>query len=230
MKFLIPARYIAIFVLGVLACNCFSQSKFYGTVRPEALVVVRKHPMGSDLVEITYQGADYPGTAISAMLVRLGKALGNEPRSLITTADDKVVKASFAVVGLITDSNPKVNLAALAVALAFGERPIRSFSVFFDGMAPDQNTPKKWFPENNAWMMEGVSMSSPKGLDYRVKVNTNDPNEIYMPDSKHPTVDSGKPVTVGQPKLFILGGIFLGAVAVGLLVYSALMRPRSKGR
>ena len=230
MKFLISVRWFALLVLGLLASVCFAQSKFYGSVIPEAIVVVKKHPMGSDLVEITYQGSSYPTTAISAMLGRLGKALGNDPRNLVTTADDKVVKASFAVVGLITDSNPKVNLAALAVAMAFGERPIRSFSVFFDGMSPDQNTPKKWFPENNAWMMEGVSMSSPKGLDYRVKVNTNDPNEIYMPDAKRQVADSGKPQTSGRPNIFIIGGIILGAIAVGLLVYSALLRPRSKGR
>ena len=230
MKFLISARWIAPVILGLLASFGFAQSNFYGSVRPDAIIVVKKHPMGSDLVEITYQGADYPSTAINAMLGRLGKALGNEPRSLTTTADDKVVKASFAVVGLISDSNPKVNLAALAIAMAFGERPVRSFSVFFDGLSPDQNTPKKWFPENNSWMMEGVSMSSPKGLDYRVKVNTNDPNEIYMPDTKHQPANSGKPGAGGRPNIFILGGIILGAIAIGLLVYSALLRPRSKGR
>jgi hypothetical protein len=186
--------------------------------------------MGSDLVEITFQGSDYPQSAIDDKLIRLGKALGNEPRSVVSTAGEQFVKTDFAVVGLVKDGNPKLNVAALASSLAFGERPIRSFSVFFVNIVPDSSTPRKWFAPKDAWMMEGVSMKSPKGLDYRVKVNTNDPNEIYMPDSKTEPKSSGKPTSGERPNIFILGGIILGAIAVGLLVYSALMRPRPKGR
>ena len=186
--------------------------------------------MGSDLVEITYQGANYPQPAIEEMLVRLGKSLGNEPRNLVAVAGDQQVKASFAVVGLITDRSPKLNIAALASAIAFGDHPIRSFSVFFANVAPDKDTPRKWFAEKDAWMMEGVSMSSPEGLDYRVKVNTSNPNEIYMPDAKSQASTSGKPVSSEKPNIFILGGLVMGAISVGLLVYSALLRPRQKGR
>lgn len=230
MKFLTLARVMTVVVLGLFACLSFGQSKFYGSVKPEAWIVVHKSNMGSELVEVTFQGADYPRSAIDEKLIRLGKALGSEPRNVVAAGGDQVVKVTFAVVGLITDQNPKVNIAALASAFAFGERPIRSFSVFFDGLAADKNTPKKWFAPKDAWMMEGVSMSSPYGLDYRVQVNTTDPNEIYMPDSKTPMRESGKPESSERPNIFILGGIILGAIAVGLLVYSALLRPRSKGR
>ena len=73
-------------------------------------------------------------------------------------------------------------------------------------------------------------MASPKGLDYRVQVNTNNPNEIYMPDSKNVMPPSGKPESIKGPNNFIIGGIVIGAIAVGLLVYSALLRPRKTGR
>jgi hypothetical protein len=230
MKSLNVVRQISIILLGLLTCLAFGQSKFYGSVKPEASIVVKKSNMGSDLVEVTFQGADYPQSAINDKMTRLGKALGEEPRNVIISAGDQVVKANFAAVGLITNQNPKVNLAALALAFAFGDHPIRSFSVFFSDVLPDASTPKKWFAPKDAWMMEGVSMNSPKGLDYRVQVNTSDPNEIYMPDSKTPTHDSGKPDSGGRPNIFILGGIILGAIAVGLLVYSALLRPRTNGR
>lgn len=229
MKLLNFARPISIFLLGLCAFQGLGQSKFYGSVKPEATIVVKKHSMGSDLVEITFQGADYPQSAINDKMTRLGQALGNEPRNVASAVGDQVVKTSFAVVGLITDQNPKVNIAALALAFGFGERPIRSFSVFFVDLVPDANTPKKWFAPHDAWMMEGVSMSSPKGLDYRVQINSNDPNEIYMPDSGTPTKSPGKPESSGRSNIFILGGIILGAIAIGLLVYSALLRPRQKG-
>ena len=230
MKSMTIARPIAILLLGLFACLSLAQSRFYGSVRPEAWVVIHKHPMGSDLVTITIQGTTYPQSAINDKMARLGKALGNEPRNVVATVDGQVVKIDFAVVGLITDVNPRVNIAALAVSLAFGEHPIRTFSVFFADIVPDTSTPNRWFPANNAWKMEGVSMVSPKGLDYRVQVLTNDPYEIYMPDSKTSGKLSGKPVSGDRPNIFILGGIVLGAIAVGLLVYSALLRPRQRGR
>ena len=231
MKFMTIARPIAVLMLGIFTLlTVTGQSRFYGSVRPGAWVVIHKHPMGSDLVTITIQGNNYPQSAINDKMARLGRALGNEPRNVVATIDGPVVKINFAVVGLITDVNPRVNIAALAVALAFGEHPIKTFSVFFADMAPDTSTPNRWFPVNNAWRMEGVSMTSPKGLDYRVQVTTNDPNEIYMPDSKTKEKLSGKPISTDRPNIFILGGIVLGAIAVGLLVYSALLRPRSKGR
>ncbi len=229
MKLLNVARPISIILLGLCAFQGFGQSKFFGSVKPEAAIVVKKHSMGSDLVEITFQGADYPQSAINDKMTRLGQALGNEPRNVSSAIGDQVVKTSFAVVGLITDQNPKVNIAALALAFGFGERPIRSFSVFFVDLVPDANTPNKWFAPHDAWMMEGVSMSSPKGLDYRVQVNSSDPNEIYMPDKGTSTKIPGKPGKSGGPNIFLLGGTIGGAIAIGLLVYSALLRPRKKG-
>ncbi|MEI8281498.1 MAG: hypothetical protein WCG75_03740 [Armatimonadota bacterium] len=186
--------------------------------------------MGSDIVNITYQGGNYPQHAINDMLGRLGKALGNEPRNLTTEIDGPVTKATFAVNGLIVQGKPRINIAALAVALAFCERPVKQFSVFFADLSADVDTPNQWFPKNSTWKMEGVSMKSPKGLDYRVQVFTTNPNDIYMPDINTPTRDSGKPEPGGRSSIFILVGIVLGAFAIGLLVYSALLRPRPRGR
>ena len=230
MKLFANTRLFAIMLMGLWACFGFGQSKFYGSVRPDAIVVVKKSSMGSDLVEITIQGNDYPKLAVDAMMARLGKALGHDPRNVEASIDGPVIRVSFAVVGLITDGKPRVNIAALAKALGFGEKPIRSFSVFFADLAADVNTPTQWFPKNGSWKMEGVSMRAPKGLDYRVSVTTTNPNDIYMPDSKTPTVDSGKPVASGRANIFIFAGIIVGAFAIGLLVYSALLRPRPRGR
>ena len=230
MKSFGNVRQIAIIVVGLLASLSLGQSSFFGSVRPDASVVVKKSSMGSDLVEITFQGGDYPKSVIADKLVRLGKVLGNEPRNVVSYVDGPVTKVTFVAIGLITDAKPRVNISPFAVALAFGERPIRSFSIFFEGLSPDVNTPTVWFPPNKSWKMEGVSMKAPKGLDYRVRVDTNNPNEIYMPDSNTPTNDSGKPVSGGPGNTFIVAGIVVGAIAIGLLVYSALLRPRPRGR
>lgn len=230
MKIIAILRLTCLVVLGLSACSVFGQSKFYRMLKPEAYVVVKLHSMGSNLVEVTFQGSDYPQSAILEKMTRLGKALGNEPRNVVVVPSDQVVKASFAVIGLITDKDPKINIAALASAFGFGERPIRSFSVFFVNATPGENIVQQWTDPNGAWKMEGFSMASPKGLDYRVQVNTNNPNEIYMPDSKNVMPPSGKPESIKGPNNFIIGGIVIGAIAVGLLVYSALLRPRKTGR
>jgi hypothetical protein len=230
MKHIKCSRVVLSLFMGIIAHFAFGQSAFYSSVRPEAVVVVKETTMGSDIVNVTYQGGNYPQRAITDMLARLGKALGNEPRNLTMEVDGPVTKATFAVNGLIVQGKPRINIAALAVALGFCEQPIKQFSVFFADVSPDVDTPNQWFPKNNTWKMEGVSMKSPKGLDYRVQVFTANPNEIYMPDSNTPTKDSGKPESGGRSSIFILVGIVLGAIAVGLLVYSALLRPRPRGR
>ncbi len=230
MKHIKCSRVFLGLLMGLLAQIGFAQSDFFSSVRPEAVVVVKETTMGSDIVNITYQGGNFPQHAINDMLGRLGKALGNEARNLTIEVDGPVTKATFAVNGLVVQGKPRINIAALAVALAFCEHPIKQFSVFFADLSADIDTPNQWFPKNNTWKMEGVSMKSPKGLDYRVQVFTANPNEIYMPDSNTLTHDSGKPESGGRSSIFILLGIVVGAIAIGLLVYSALLRPRPRGR
>lgn len=222
-------------VLGLLACLSFGQkltpSAFFRSVKQEASINVRKHEMGAELVEITFQGTNYPESAIIEKVNRLGEELGDAPRGTQASAvDGRFAKVTFAINGLISTKSPRFNLAALARAMAFGDHPIRSFSVFFEGLDPDRNTPARWFADNDAWMLEGMGMAVPRGIDYRIKVNTNNPKDIFMPGNQPLSSEKDKKVSGNGSKIFIFGGIIVGAIAIGLLVYSALLRPRSNAR
>ncbi len=230
MKWLPYLKKTLVLILGLFACLGYGQSNFFTTLKIEATVVIKQHSMGSDLVEITILGADYPERVLEEKVATLGKELGDEPRGVqISAIEGGFVKCTFAVNNLITAESPKVNIAAIARALAFGDRPLRSFSVFFDGLNPDSSIPSRYFAEN-VWLMEGIGMKSPRGIEYRVKVITNDPNQVMMPgkDQKPPKIENAN--SGGGSKLLIFGGIILGAFAIGLLVYSALLRPRPSGK
>lgn len=231
MKWLPYLKKTLVLILGLLACTGYSQSNFFTSLKIEATVVVKQHSMGSDLVEITILGPDYPERVLEEKVATLGKEVGDEPRGVqVSAIEGGFMKCTFAVNGLITQESPKVNVAAIARALAFGDRPIRSFSVFFDGLNPDSSIPARYFAEKDAWLMEGLGMKSPRGIEYRVKVNTSDPNQVMMPgkDQKMPKAPDSN--SGGGSKLFIFGGIIVGAFAIGLLVYSALLRPRPSGK
>lgn len=231
MKSLLEFKKVLLIVLGLFACQSFGQSDFFKSIKLEATLVVSKHEMGSDLVEMTILGADYPMDAVQEKLTALGKELGNDPRGIQTSVvTGQFVKTSFAINGLITKGTPKVNLVAIAKALAFGTKPIHSFSVFFSGVRPDNTTPARWFDPKEAWLLEGMATKAPAGIEYRITVNTKNPDDIYLPGNEGVKPAAKKDTSDGQSKLFIFGGIIVGAIAVGLLVYSALLRPRPGAR
>ena len=231
MKWPLTLRMTLIFCVGLFACITHGQSDFFTKMKPEATIVVAQHPMGGDLVEVTVQGANYPQEAINEKVAALGKELGDQPRGLqATVVGDKYVKFTFAVNGLISTGAPRVNVVSLAKAFGFGNHRFRNFSVFFEGVAPDNSTPARWFAPKDAWMLEGMAMKSPAGIDYRIQVNTNDPNDIYMPGNSKLKSGPKQESDGGGSKLFIFGGIIVCAIAIGLLVYSALLRSRPRAR
>lgn len=227
----VAMKRLFLLVVGLLACLGYGQSAFFNSVKPEATIVVTGHDMGASTVEITFQGTTFPQAAIDDKLLRLSKELGEEPRGVQSAVvGGQFVKVTFAVNGIIINKAPRFNLVALARAMAFGERPVRSFSVAFVGAAPNKGTPRHWFAPKDAWLMEGVATHNPKQIEYRIKVNTSNPAEITLPESGEPQVEPEKTPAGGQSKLFILVGIIIGAIAIGLLVYCALLRPRPRAR
>lgn len=208
-----------------------AQSSFFTSVKPQASVVVTRHNTGADMVEVTVIGSDYPQPALQAKLDVLGQALGTQVRGVeFAQVGGTFLKAGFATNGLLLNQAPRVNLRALAQALAFGERPLKEFSVFFVDLKPDPGIPRRWFAPGDAWMFEGQVSAQPKGIEFRVKVNTKDAGEIKMPDEadRNPKIDP-KPEKK-QGNIYVLIGIIAGAVGVGLLVYSALLRPRNSAK
>jgi hypothetical protein len=210
--------------VGFLPAKAISQSPFFDSVRPEAAVVVRKHSMGADLVDITISAKGDWGTVLRDDILALGMALGSEPRGIQISGGESLYKASFAINGLINDSEPRLNTKALA----FGKMPIRSFSVFFEGVIPSSSIPARWFAPKDAWMLEGIGLKSPRGIDYRIKVNSNNPDDITLPGSVQSRNRKESPQVEKKLDFLLIGAILIASVSVGLLVYSALIRSRSR--
>lgn len=211
-------------IVGLFACWSYGQSNFYKTAKLEASIVVKKHTMGAELVEITVLGANYPQDALAEKLATLGQELKTSPWGIQYSSEaGQFIKVGFACKGLITADVPKFNIAALARSMAFGQRPIKCFSVFFEGYKPDAATPGGWIQKT--WKFDSLFTSNPFGIEYRIQVDTDNPADIFIGGNpKKETTPPAEPKN--QSTFFVFGGIIIGAIAIGLLVYSALLRPR----
>lgn len=216
-----------VFVAFVLSTVAFAQSSFFMSTRPEAAIVVRKHTMGSDLVDLTISSKGEWEATVRERIALLGKELGVEPRGLAISADQGYFRASFAINGLVNDTEPRLNIPALARAFAFGSKPIRTFSVFFEGVVPNDRIPARWFAPKEAWLFEGMAMKSPPGIEYRVKVNTNNPAEVTLPGSGEAKRINAEQKPQKKVDFVLIGVILVASGAIGVLVYSALTRSRS---
>jgi hypothetical protein len=217
--------------VGLLAMIGFGQTKFFSSVTPQATVVVKQHPMGADLVEVTVLGSAYSQDALEKHIDALGAELGMSPRgTAISVIGNSFVKATFAVPGLIQDKEPKFNLPAIAKAFAFGDAPITQFSVIFMDMVPDSKTPAFWFAPKDAWMMEGVGTKSPLSIEYRVKVNTKNPVDVFLPGPAIEKKNKETQEAQKKPDFVLIGAIAVAAISIGVLVYSAVIRGQRKSK
>jgi hypothetical protein len=215
------------FMSFALSVVIAAQTSFFMSTRPEAAIVVRKHAMGSDLVDLTISSQGEWEATIRERISSLGRELSVEPRGVAVSTDNGYFRASFAINGLVNDTEPRLNLPALARALAFGSKPIRTFSVFFEGVVPNDRIPARWFAPKEAWLFEGIAMKSPPGIEYRVKVNTKDPTEVTLPGSSEAKRINAEQKPNKKVDFVLIAVILVASAAIGVLVYSALTRSRS---
>ncbi len=218
-------------LLGLLTAFGVGQTKFFSSVAPQATLVVKQHPMGADLVEVTVLGSNYPQESLKKHIEALGTELGTSPRGVsIAVAGDSFVKATFAVPGIIQNKEPKFNLPAIARAFAFGNDALTQLSVTFMDMVPDAKTPAYWFAPKDAWMMEGVGTKSPLGIEYRLKVNTKNPSEVTLPGPGTEKKNKETQEAQKKPDIVLIGAIVVAAISIGVLVYSAVIRGQRKSK
>ena len=83
-----------------------SKDNLFQSVRPQIFVVVREHPTGADLVEITAVDPEYPRELLKSQIESLGKSLNNNARGLFVSDPRSAnyagtTKATFGIDGLI---------------------------------------------------------------------------------------------------------------------------------
>jgi hypothetical protein len=212
----------------------------FQTVRPQVLMTVRRDPNGSraDLIEVRTIDPQYPVEQLRAQLIELGRLLGSEPRGLlvarssITGADASMttIKGSCAVDNLIDRGTRKFHLTEIAKAFAGYAAPNRvtGISLMFIGEAPARDTLLAFGGKDAHVQVQGLYDPTIQGIEYRLKLNTQNPDEILIPEGpeQKPTEKTSSVAGKGVDWM-IWGPIAAAALAMGALVYSLLVRSTS---
>lgn len=211
------------------------------SVPPQVVIIVRKHALGPDLVDVTVSAKDYPLALLEQQCRAMAAGLGSDARglSVVRSGFDpkiKFAKASFATDGIIDRDKGEVKLAKLVRNFlgAPSEWRLSSFLVTLDGEVPVEKQTLKEFSSDAVVLRANVS-HSPRGIEYRILALTQDPEKFDIPvRHKEPVVKEQKPPSdpSSLPSWVPIALVAVAGLAAGLLVYSALSgrSPRPNGR
>jgi len=210
---------------------------------PDATIVVQKHQTGADIVQVTMRSPGYPTDLLRNQVMSLTKFLKREPRGVNAMEVDldpsnpnmKFTKASFAVDGLIDREKGGFHLNELVQAFAGAPKPwtISEMDIKFESEVPGDLTLKAWRSKSLECVGQSTGVSDPRltGVEYRIKLLKQDPATFDIPGpGQKPVAEKAKPPRdsgVDWAAITVLG---VAAIAVGVLVYSLLLRSRPKPR
>ncbi len=206
----------------------------FDSVSPQVIVKITKHNTGADLVEISLEQAGYPAELLRAQIGDLSRRLGVGARGFkvelrqiaVAAGPISFLTCSFGINGLLDHVNGKVNLQALVQAFAgeHGKFTVKGMSVLLEGEGADERTVRSFKSEYVE--VQGIRINTPKGIEYRILVKSTEPDQIFIPSWSGERLPE-KPVPVPKPSVdwTLYGLVIVGAIAVGALVYSFLLRP-----
>lgn len=211
-------------------------SDLYRTVKPQVTITVRKHSLGPDLVEITLLDAKYPPELLRHQIDAIGARLNSSPVAVTLfrddlgfgTVKDSVLKATFAVTGLIDQKNHIYKIGPLAQAFAGAPSPfeIKGLSIIFQKEFANSTTLREF--RSSAVEVQGVQQPGEIGIEFRVLLRSQDPQKIQLPDdaaNRLQTPPRLLPESKDDRMFWVL--ITGSGLALSALVYSLLIRTRS---
>lgn len=217
------------------------QKTLFETVRQQVAIVVRKHPTGADLVEITMLESGYPADLLKRQIEELGVQLKSAPRGLqlynrSIPTDGKAMnflKATFAIDGIIDRTKSALRIQPIVRAFAGAPEPhtIKGISIMFDGEQATSKTLRRLENDPNV-ELQAIAIRQPLGLEYRVKLISQDPAAITVPDSldDSPGKNGASPQAKNGVDWTLWSLLGVAALAVGALVYFVLLRLATKQR
>jgi hypothetical protein len=143
------------------------------------------------------------------------------------------VTATFAIDGIVDTKSNTLKIEPMLKAFAGVPPPhtVQGFTIDFENISPSTATLQR-YSVPGVLQAEGRYTDQPpmKGLEYRIKLLTQDPAKVVMPDQfspKPPSVPAKKPAEKNNSVLLI--GVFvIAGLAAGALVYFALLRAGTK--
>jgi len=211
------------------------------SIRPDAIVTVKKHSSGADVVEVTMLDGKYPQKLLADQVMRMGLENGTGIRGLqvyTTAAEDpqmRFVKASFATDDLVIGGrDARLRLQPIVRAFAGGPESHRigALIVQFAGQKPTERTINTF--RSDSVVLAGRVLDAPfEGLEYRVALLSQDPTQIAIPDFHDPQAkkpekkpEKAAPSSETPVLRFVLLGV--AALAAGALVYFVVRSGRSR--
>lgn len=227
-------KWFVCLIAFVAASLSAAQDSLFSTVRPDIIVVVREHETTAEMVQVTVMKEDYPPMLLKGQIDKVAALLGSTARGIQISSPnlgtkEKVtfIRAEFATNGLIDRELGLVRLEPIVKAFAGAPEPytVTGIKIAFE----NERTTKKMhrrLPIPDVLDLEGRASTTPVGIEYQVKLISQDPEKIVIPDEYKPAANqpaSQEPSST--PNKALLVGLFvLAGVALGALVYLALLR------
>lgn len=199
-------------------------------------IVVTKTGVPFDQVEVTIVQEDYPPELLRQQIAALGKRLPSEIRGLMVESKDlggdrpsRFLRAQFGAFGITDSTTGSVRLQPVAQAFAGAPQAhtVDAIALYVVGMTPTPQTLRAF--ANDTAAVEGRWNSNPGFLEYMVVLRTQDPEKIEIPDSLiRETPKTAAPAGGGIPVAVLAAIVVVGALAVGALVYFAVLGSGSK--
>jgi len=210
-----------------------NKDNLFQSVRPQIFVVIREHPTGADLVEITAVDPEYPRELLKSQIERLGQTLNNSARGLFISDPRSAnyagtIKATFGIDGLIEGGRFQLTPLIRTLAGAPAPNVVEGVSVVYEKQRPSVETVRDF--RSSAVDVQADAQPGSIGIEYRVHIKDQDPAKIEIPDSALATAQvANQSVPSGGLDMVTVIVIGVAAVAVGALVYSlTLRRPRQR--
>lgn len=211
-----------------------------GFTKPDAIITVREHPLGAELVQVTMIRGDYPKELLVKQCKEVAALLQSDIRGLSVAntslgpkPEMSFLRANFAVDNMISGENIRLEPFLKAFAGAPEPYTVRGIKVLLQGVkAGPKRVQKLSLP--GILEAEGVASSAPPGLEYQFTLLTQDPNTLTFPEryeAAKPSPKTDSKATQTGPDIKLLIGLFIIAgLALGALVYFALTRTSSSRR
>jgi hypothetical protein len=214
----------------------------FQTVRPQVHLTVRRDPNGSqaDLIEARSIDPQYPVEQLKAQLQDLGRQLNSQPRGLTVgrydlSSDGSMtsIKGTCAVDNLIDRKTRNFHLTEIVRAFAGYPKPneVTGLSIVFVNEQPSKTTLLAYGTKEAPVQVQGTYDPTFKGVEYRIKLNSQKPEEIQIPEGaeQKPAPGPSTPPS-GSVDWTLWGLIAVAAIALGALVYSLLIKTTSSKR
>jgi hypothetical protein len=200
--------------------------------RPDVIVTVKKSDVGADYVRIQMLAEDYPAELLRTQVQNIGKYNESQIRGLEITNEGgggagRILSASFATDRLMDQTAGTLELEAFAKAFAGAPEPntIQIIAVMYENFKPSKTvTVAQW--AGNGTEVSSAFDTNLNIVEYRVKLTTQDPDEISIPGTLSESTKSSEPASNKGLNPWVVAGILCGAAVIGVSVYFA-MRPRA---